>query len=78
MLWKPIVYGSVERSTEDNTLMKMYQLENNLSLEQSNDQGIFRSLYKQFYVSAFNISLGRSKDSESNSSFSFFYLSHIF
>ncbi len=75
MLWKPIVYGTVKRTTEDNTLMQIYDLENNVLLDQSNDQGIFRALYKQFYISAFNISLGCSKDSKSK--FSFFYSSNI-
>jgi len=62
MLWKPIVYQSVDRSVERNTLMKIYDLKNNVSLQQSIDQGIFRALYNVSYVSAFNISLGREKD----------------
>jgi hypothetical protein len=62
MLWKPIVYQSNERSVDKNTLMQIYDLKNNISLNQPIDQGIFRSLYKAFYVSAFNISLGREKD----------------
>jgi hypothetical protein len=64
MLWKPIVYQSVKRTTEENTLMQIYDLQNNVLLNQSIDQGIFRALYNQFYVSAFNISLGTSKDSK--------------
>lgn len=62
MLWKPIVYQSVERTVEKNTLMNVYDLQNNLTLQDSIDQGIFRSLYKVFYISAFNISLGHEKD----------------
>ena len=64
MLWKPIVYQTVKRTTADNTLMQVYDLQNNVLLNQMIDQGIFRSLYNQFYVSAFNISLGISKDSK--------------
>ena len=71
MLWKPIVYQSVERTTEQNTLMQIYSLKNNASL-QSQDQGIFRALYQQPYVSAFSVSLGRSKDSEK-----YFFSSYI-
>jgi len=62
MLWKPIVYLSTDRSVEKNTLMQIYDVKNNITLQQSIDQGIFRSLYKVFYVSAFNLSLGREKD----------------
>lgn len=42
--------------------MKVYDLKENVTLEQSIDQGIFNSLYNQPYVSAFNISLGVAKD----------------
>lgn len=62
MLWKPIVYLDTERAVEKNTLMNIYDLKNNVSLNSSIDQGIFRSLYNTFYVSAFTISLGREKD----------------
>ena len=64
MLWKPVVYQTVERSNAEHTLMLIYDLYNTLSLDQSIDQGIFRSLYKKPDLSAFNISLGRSKDSK--------------
>lgn len=66
MLWKPAVYQSVERSIEKNTLMTVYELKNNVSLEPTIDQGIFRALYNKPYVSAFNVSLGRAKDGESS------------
>jgi hypothetical protein len=62
MLWKPVVYQSVDRSIEKNTLMTVYDLKNNISLQTSIDQGIFRALYNKPYVSAFNVSLGRAKD----------------
>ncbi|CAF0879835.1 unnamed protein product [Rotaria sordida] len=62
ILWKPVVYQSIDRSVEKTTLMEIYDLKNNISLEKSIDQGIFNSFYVQPYVSAFNISLGRAKD----------------
>jgi hypothetical protein len=65
MLWKPIVYQSTDRSVDKNTLMNIYDLKNNVIL-QSSDQGIFRALFRNFYVSAFNISLGRQKDGWKN------------
>jgi hypothetical protein len=71
MLWKPVVYQSVDRSIEKNTLMEIYDLENNISLEPFIDQGIFNALYVEPYVSAFNISLGRAKDGLYFSSFFF-------
>jgi len=73
MLWKPVVYQSVDRSIEKNTLMEIYDLENNISLQPSIDQGIFIALYDKLYVSGFNISLGRAKDGLYFSSF-FFHL----
>ncbi|CAF0906118.1 unnamed protein product [Rotaria sp. Silwood1] len=62
MLWKPVVYQSVDRLVEKTTLMEIYDLKNNISLQKSIDQGIFNSFYIQPYVSAFNISFGRAKD----------------
>ncbi|CAF2439514.1 unnamed protein product [Rotaria sp. Silwood2] len=62
ILWKPVVYQSVDRSVEKTTLMEIYDLKNNISLQKSIDQGIFNSFYVQPYVSAFNISFGRAKD----------------
>ncbi|CAF0735873.1 unnamed protein product [Adineta ricciae] len=62
MLWKPVVYQSADRSIEKNTLMTVYDLKNNISLDQSIDQGIFKALYNKTYVSAFNVSLGRAND----------------
>lgn len=62
MLWKPIVYQSTDRSVEETTLMQIYNLKNNVTLDSLTDQGLFRALYKAFYVSAFNISLGHEHD----------------
>ncbi|UJR26977.1 hypothetical protein I4U23_008284 [Adineta vaga] len=62
MLWKPVVYQSVDRSIEKNTLMTVYDLENNITLQEFIDQGIFRALYNGPYVSALNVSFGRAKD----------------
>ena len=62
MLWKPVVYQSADRSIERNTLMTVYDLKNNITLDQSIDQGIFKALYNKTYVSAFNVSLGRAND----------------
>jgi hypothetical protein len=78
MLWKPIVYQSVDRSVEKNTLMEIYDLKNNVSLQQSIDQGIFRALYDVSYVSAFNISLGREKDGLKYCFFSIHFLFLIY
>ena len=64
MLWKPIVYQSIERSISNRTLMHVYDLNNTLSLDQTRDQGIFRALFNKPYLSAFNISLGRTNDSK--------------
>jgi hypothetical protein len=61
MLWKPVVYQSVDRSIEKNTLMEIYDLKNNIPLSKS-DQGIFNALYGPLFVSGFNISFGRAKD----------------
>ncbi len=71
MLLKPVVYQSVDRSIEKNTLMEIYDLENNISLQPFIDQGIFIALYEKPYVSGFNISLGRAKDGLYLSSFLF-------
>lgn len=65
MLWKPVVYLDDSRSIEQNTLMQIYSLTNNITL-QDGDQGIFRSLYKPSasYVAAFNVSWGQANDGE--------------
>ena len=62
MLWKPVVYQSIDRSLEKTTLMNVYTLRNNISLQPTIDQGIFNALYMKPYVSALNISLGRAGD----------------
>ena len=62
MLWKPVVYRGPERSVENTTLMTVYSLVNNITLEPTIDRGLFNALYLQPYVSGFNISLGRAKD----------------
>jgi hypothetical protein len=62
LLWKPVVYQTVDRSIEKNTLMGIYNLNNNISLSQTIDQGLFNALYNKPYVSGFNISFGRAKD----------------
>jgi hypothetical protein len=62
MLWKPVVYESADRSIERTTLMKIYDLKNNISLLESIDTGIFNALYNKPYVSAFTVSLGQAKD----------------
>jgi hypothetical protein len=42
--------------------MGIYNLNNNISLSQTIDQGLFNALYNKPYVSGFNISFGRAKD----------------
>lgn len=71
MLWKPIVYQSIERSNSESTLMHVYDLNNTISLDQTRDQGIFRALFDWPYVSAFNLSLGRSNDSKTRNTVHF-------
>lgn len=66
MLWKPVVYLSSDRSIEANTLMKMYDLKNNVTLQPKVDRGIFTALYPGPYVSAFNMSMGQASDGETN------------
>ncbi|CAM4772897.1 unnamed protein product [Rotaria magnacalcarata] len=62
MLWKPVVYQSAERSIEQNTLMEIYKIKNNVALDSHIDQGIYYSILPHPMVSAFNISLGQTKD----------------
>ena len=62
MLWKPVVYQSIDRSLDKTTLMNVYALRNNISLQPTIDQGIFDALYIKPSVSAWNISLGRAGD----------------
>lgn len=62
MLWKPVVYQSEERSIEQNTLMQIYSLKNNITLDPEIDQGVYYSIFKKPNVSAFNISLGATTD----------------
>ena len=62
MLWKPVVYQSKDRSIEQNTLMHVYPMKNNVTLQPIIDQGMFSALYVKPYVSAFNISLGQAND----------------
>ncbi|CAF0837561.1 unnamed protein product [Rotaria sordida] len=56
------MYKSVDRSVKKTTLMEIYDLKNNISLEKSIDQRIFNSFYVKPYLSPFNISLDRAKD----------------
>lgn len=62
LLWKPIVYQSAEHEVDKYTIMKIYNLQSNLSLDPIHDQGIFRSFYAVAYVTGFNISLGFPND----------------
>ena len=62
MLWKPVVYQSEDRTIEQNTLMHVYDIKNNITLNETIDQGIFYSILRQPTVSAFNISLGQAND----------------
>jgi hypothetical protein len=62
MLWKPVVYLSEERSIEENTLMQVYSIKNNITLDQNIDQGIYYSILPKPNVSAFNVSLGETAD----------------
>ncbi|CAF1381874.1 unnamed protein product [Adineta steineri] len=62
MLWKPVVYQSEDRTIEQNTLMQVYEIDNNFTLDKENDQGIFFALLSKPKVSAFNISLGQAND----------------
>ena len=62
MLWKPVVYQSEDRTIEQNTLMQIYDVENNFTLDPKIDQGIYRSILPVPVVSAFNVSLGQAND----------------
>jgi hypothetical protein len=62
MLWKPVVYLSEERTIEDNTLMQIYQIKNQITLDENIDQGIYYSIFAKPNVSAFNVSLGATTD----------------
>jgi hypothetical protein len=64
MLWKPVVYQQQDRSIEQSTLMKIYPLKTNIVLQSTIDRGIFNAFYKEPYVSALNISLGRTNDGQ--------------
>jgi hypothetical protein len=66
MLWKPVVYQSEDRSIEQNTLMQVYSIKNQVSLDDSIDQGIFDALFIKPNVSAFNVSLGAKADGRKN------------
>jgi hypothetical protein len=66
MLWKPVVYQSEDRTIEQNTLMKVYEIENYVFLDPEIDQGIFYSILPHPTVSAFNISLGQANDGMKN------------
>lgn len=69
MLWKPVVYQSNDRTNIESTLMHVYDLNNTLSFNRAEDQGIFLSFFSPIYVSAFNISLGRTNDSKTKKFF---------
>ncbi|CAF3422962.1 unnamed protein product, partial [Rotaria sp. Silwood2] len=62
LLWKPVVYQSEDRTVEQNTLMHIYDLKNNVTIDRNIDQGIFYSFLAYPSVSAFNISLGEVND----------------
>jgi len=62
MLWKPVVYLSEERTIEDNTLMQIYPIKNQITLDENIDQGIYYSIFAKPNVSAFNVSLGATTD----------------
>ncbi|CAF1019509.1 unnamed protein product [Rotaria sordida] len=62
MLWKPVVYQSEDRSVEQSTLMQIYDIKNNVTLDPNIDQGTFYSLLSHPFVSAFNLSIGQAKD----------------
>lgn len=67
MLWKPVVYQSEGRSIEQTTLMKIYKMNNNITMNPLVDEGIFYSILPHPLVSGFNISLGASNDGMINS-----------
>lgn len=69
MLWKPVVYQSEERSIEQNTLMKIYDIKNNVARDPKIDSGIFLAVRPDAVISAFNISLGDANDGKKNLSF---------
>ena len=71
MLWKPIVYQSSDRLNTESTLMHVYDLQNNIPLNRSEDQGIFLSFFTPIFVSAFNLSIGRTSDSKTRRFFLF-------
>jgi hypothetical protein len=66
MLWKPVVYLSEDRTIEQNTLMQIYSINNNVALDNNTDEGIYRAILLRPYVSAFNVSLGQTKDGRTN------------
>ena len=65
MLWKPVVYQSDDRSVENTTLMHVYELQNQVTSD-STDEGIFLSLLHKPYVSALNLSIGANSDGMKN------------
>lgn len=62
MLWKPVVYQTDERSVEENTLMKVYTIQNNISWDENLRKGIFLSLQPHATIDALNVSFGSADD----------------